>query len=220
MEKTPIPGTPWIRVKTNEGNTFYTHTEKKESVWEVPEEIAEEVNKLEVEEQAAKIIAEMEKAQPPPLPTVAPPVAAGTKRKAGETGKSAGKKAKVEESAPATADMPIDTADDEAWQREVAAEMVAETKGGGKPIETMEKTAEPGDTKEVPKEYNMPQQVNLSPEEAKALFKVRPCCPHRARTDRLSRRPFCKRRTSTRSPPTTPHYLNSSRTLVTSCFPH
>ncbi|TDL21916.1 hypothetical protein BD410DRAFT_840299, partial [Rickenella mellea] len=54
VEKTPIPGTDWLRVKTNEGNTFYTNKAKKESVWTVPEEIKDAVENLEKEEAAAE----------------------------------------------------------------------------------------------------------------------------------------------------------------------
>ncbi|WWD17407.1 hypothetical protein CI109_101848 [Kwoniella shandongensis] len=53
-DKVPIPGTTWTRVRTNEGNVFYFEKESKRSEWTVPEEIKEEVEKLEAEEQAAK----------------------------------------------------------------------------------------------------------------------------------------------------------------------
>ena len=58
--KTPIPGTPWLRVITTEGNTFYTHTGEKRSVWTVPEEIKEAVEQLEREEALKKEIARAE----------------------------------------------------------------------------------------------------------------------------------------------------------------
>ena len=48
--KTPIPGTAWLRVTTTVGNVFYTNTERKESVWSIPEEIKDAVEKLEEEE--------------------------------------------------------------------------------------------------------------------------------------------------------------------------
>ncbi|KAK8864295.1 hypothetical protein IAR55_001541 [Kwoniella newhampshirensis] len=53
-DKVPIPGTTWTRVRTNEGNVFYFEKESKRSEWTIPEEIKEEVEKLEAEEQAAK----------------------------------------------------------------------------------------------------------------------------------------------------------------------
>ena len=52
--KTPIPGTEWLRVLTTEGNTFYTHTTEKRSVWTVPEEIRDAVAQLEREEAEKK----------------------------------------------------------------------------------------------------------------------------------------------------------------------
>lgn len=51
VEKLPVEGTPWIRVTTNEGNVFYTNTETKTSVWTVPEEIQEQVKKLDQQKQ-------------------------------------------------------------------------------------------------------------------------------------------------------------------------
>lgn len=47
-EKLPIPGAEgWLRVTTTEDNVFYTHVERKESHWTVPEEIADAVRELE-----------------------------------------------------------------------------------------------------------------------------------------------------------------------------
>lgn len=43
VQKVQIQGTPWMRVTTSEGNTFYTNTETKTSVWTVPDEIKEQV---------------------------------------------------------------------------------------------------------------------------------------------------------------------------------
>ncbi|KAM0752098.1 hypothetical protein T439DRAFT_379217 [Meredithblackwellia eburnea MCA 4105] len=52
--KVPIPGTDWIQVTTNKGNVFWT--DKTRSVWTVPDEIKEQVEKMdrEREEEAAK----------------------------------------------------------------------------------------------------------------------------------------------------------------------
>lgn len=46
LHKIPIPNTPWLRVKTTHGNVFYTHTDKKESVWTVPDEIKDFVEEM------------------------------------------------------------------------------------------------------------------------------------------------------------------------------
>lgn len=57
LYKIPIPDTPWLRVKTNHGNVFFTHVERKESVWSVPEEIATTIADMDwvtLEEQAAR----------------------------------------------------------------------------------------------------------------------------------------------------------------------
>ena len=62
LVKTPIPGTEWIRVKTTQGNTFYSHKTEKRSVWTTPDEIKEAVEALEKEEQdaAERLIREQE----------------------------------------------------------------------------------------------------------------------------------------------------------------
>ncbi|TIC76117.1 CBF-domain-containing protein [Wallemia mellicola] len=49
-KKTPIEGTAWMRITTNFGNVFYTNKDRKESVWEVPREIEDQVRQLEEEE--------------------------------------------------------------------------------------------------------------------------------------------------------------------------
>ncbi|KAF7355280.1 Transcription elongation regulator 1 [Mycena sanguinolenta] len=54
LVKTPIPGTDWLRVKTTEGNIFYSHKIKKESIWHVPDEIKEAVEALEKQEREEK----------------------------------------------------------------------------------------------------------------------------------------------------------------------
>lgn len=53
--KDPIPGAPgWLRVTTNLGNIFYTHTETKRSEWTVPNEIVEAVQEMEAAERNAR----------------------------------------------------------------------------------------------------------------------------------------------------------------------
>ncbi|KZV91760.1 hypothetical protein EXIGLDRAFT_719060 [Exidia glandulosa HHB12029] len=47
--KRPVPGTEWLRVETVQGNVFWTHTGRKASVWSVPEEIKELVDRLDAE---------------------------------------------------------------------------------------------------------------------------------------------------------------------------
>ncbi|KAG8927788.1 hypothetical protein FRC02_007773 [Tulasnella sp. 418] len=173
--KTPIPGTDWTRVKTTEGNIFYTNREKKESVWTVPEEIAEAVEELErkeIEEETERKIKELEENATrqliPPPPTEAP------KRKANlapDTRK--GKKTKVDsniERPPAPKKEAKEELDEEeAWQREVAEEMAAEVE---KPDTQKQYTDGTNTEKALPSQYNMPNKVDLTTEEKKALFKT------------------------------------------------
>lgn len=183
--KTPIAGTPWLRVKTTAGNVFYTHTERKESLWEVPEEIADAVKALErqeVEEEAVKKIREMEEKMASMKSGGSDVSEVGTKRKADDPAEGrellGGKKLKVEEET-AEDDQEEDEAGDDAWQREMAQEMATEDIRSVPPVDEVMQDQEVIQeessvaSKELPSNYNMPQQVNLSPEEARALFKVR-----------------------------------------------
>ncbi|KEP47419.1 WW domain protein [Rhizoctonia solani 123E] len=169
-KKTPIPDTPWIRVVTNLGNVFFTHTERKESVWTCPEEIADAVAELEREEEAEKEEErakemrekaererrEKEEQEKQEVERVRKEAeAAGAKRKGEELGESAAKKPRVEE----------EDEDDEAWQRQLAEEMAqeeGESALGKKPGNDSEIS--------VPPVFKVPDQVKLNPEEAKALF--------------------------------------------------
>lgn len=57
LYKIPVPGSPWIRIKTTHNNIFFSHSETKESVWTVPEDIAEIAASLDwdsLEEEAAQ----------------------------------------------------------------------------------------------------------------------------------------------------------------------
>ncbi|KAG8917257.1 hypothetical protein FRC01_002580, partial [Tulasnella sp. 417] len=186
VSKTGIPGTSWSRVKTSEGNIFYFNKEKKESVWEVPGEIAEAVAELEQEEEERGAQDEQKAPTPPPTAFgIGRLLAAEGMRKVEdpipEASKAKGKKSKVEEETTKTATAPDDVEmangeaedDDEAWQRQVAEEMAAEEEAAkkakqGDTTEKQEKTDEK-DAKELPKADNVPQ---LSPEEARALFKT------------------------------------------------
>ncbi|KAH7326818.1 hypothetical protein B0J17DRAFT_741198 [Rhizoctonia solani] len=167
-KKTPIPDTPWIRVVTNLGNVFFTHTERKESVWTCPEEIADAVAELEREEEAAKEAEreqeirekaekerrEKEEQEKLEIERVRKEAeAAGAKRKAEESGEGATKKPRVEEE------------DDEEWQRQVAEEMALE-EGESAPGRQSAMDTETS----VPPVFKVPDQVKLNPEEAKALF--------------------------------------------------
>ncbi|KAB5591583.1 Transcription elongation regulator 1 [Ceratobasidium theobromae] len=172
-KKTAIPNTQWVRVLTNMGNVFYTHTERKESVWTCPEEIAAVVAELEREEEVAKVAEqeremrekaekeqkEKEELERAEVERVKKEVeAAGAKRKAESSGAGVSKKPRVE-----------DDQDEEEWQREVAEEMAHEAQGEEEQAPSGGKT-----TKEqgmvVPAAFKVPDRVKLNPEEAKALF--------------------------------------------------
>ncbi|KAG8974052.1 hypothetical protein FRC05_007968 [Tulasnella sp. 425] len=187
ISKTPIPGTAWSRVKTSEGNVFYFHKERKESVWEIPEEIAEAVAEFEREEEEQRAQEERSPTPPPAAFGIGRLFAAEGKRKAEdpipEVTKAKGKKPKVvveDEKSIAAPDVEMANGeaedDDEAWQRQVAEEMAAEEESAkkekqGDKTEEQEKSDEK-DKKEPPEDSNKPPQVNLSPEEARAMFKA------------------------------------------------
>ncbi|KAG8981477.1 hypothetical protein FRB90_007217, partial [Tulasnella sp. 427] len=177
IAKSLIPGTEWSRVKTSEGNTFYFHKGKRESVWEAPEEIMEALAEFELEEE--------ERAHSKKSPTP-PPAAFGLGRLLAAEGKvnpgmrphtttkTPAEKVKGKEEkgtgsiAPEVEMADGETgADDEEWQRQVAEEMAAEDEAAKEeaikaPIGNKEKTPE--------KEATPPP--SLSPEEARALFKT------------------------------------------------
>jgi hypothetical protein len=163
LVKTPIPGTEWLRVITSEGNTFYSHKLKKESVWTIPEEIRSAVEVLQTEERR----------QP-----MQDAVSVNSKRKAeislvgDET--VVNKRAKINDDDDDDGDNDGETSEDEDWQRQAVEQLAAEAEEERKRVEAeMEKERE----EEVQRvraaaEIIMPQKVDLSIEEGKALFKV------------------------------------------------
>ncbi|OSC98923.1 hypothetical protein PYCCODRAFT_1470576 [Trametes coccinea BRFM310] len=196
--KTPIPGTEWLRVITNEGNTFYTHTGRKQSVWTVPDEIKEAVEQLErdealkkakeaeasaqrAEEQKAK---EAERKRHQAQEKVA-------KRKAEEVVPVdeivVSKKPKVsdeqdedrDEEDEDEEDDDDDESEEEEWQKEAAAQLAkeAEEEKRRQEEEKRRQDEEARKLKEAEKQkgtpqINMPERVDLSIDEAKALFKT------------------------------------------------
>ncbi|KAI0702847.1 hypothetical protein BC835DRAFT_1426595 [Cytidiella melzeri] len=193
LVKTVIPGTQWLRVKTTEGNTFYTHKGKKESVWTVPEEIKEAVAALEEEEaQAAQDAAKRakeEQAIEVERDKTAVRESAG-KRKAEETVPLEevviSKRAKVADEEEADEEDGEDDEDDEDeseeedWQREAAAQLAVEAEDEmkrqaeeQKRLEVEERARELVEAEaQKNKPLNMPARVDLSLDEAKALFKT------------------------------------------------
>ena len=172
-EKVPVPGTEWLKVTTNLGNIFWTHTGRKESVWTVPDEIKEIVEQMEQEKILQQKEAEMAAAAESRIP----------KRKAEEKeheSRGKAKKPKTVESpkpeppkseapGPETVeDQPAED-DDEAWQRQMAEEMamVEETQASPEPAPPRMTKAEAA--KQI---FDVPAKVDISLEEGKALFKV------------------------------------------------
>ncbi|KZT12575.1 uncharacterized protein LAESUDRAFT_639872 [Laetiporus sulphureus 93-53] len=200
--KTPIPNTDWLRVVTTEGNVFYTHKVEKRSVWTVPDEIREAVQALEREEAERRIREEQEakekvekkarSAQEEQLREV--------ERIKSEVEEMVGKR-KAEEAVPLnevviTKKTKMEGADEEEeeeeeseeeeeeeWQREAAAQLAAEAEEEKKKQEEAKKWQEEHEEEEAKKmkeaekakgqpQIKMPERVDLSLDEAKALFKT------------------------------------------------
>ena len=171
LVKTPIPGTEWLRVITTEGNTFYSHKLRKESVWVIPEEIRSAVEELQIEERRQKDSANSQSEKPSQDPN--------SKRKAEislDTDEAAvNKRAKIEDNDGHDGDGDEDeeNSEDEDWQEQAAEQLAAEAEAERKRVEAaeMEKEVEVQRVRAAA-EIIMPQKVDLSIEEGKALFKV------------------------------------------------
>lgn len=192
--KTPIPGTEWIRVKTTEGNIFFSHKAKKTSIWTVPDEIKDALEALEKEEEEQRQRAVHEELES---------VQGGIKRvdeerlqelervKAelkGDVGKRKAeepvavdevvisKKPRMDEEEE---DEEEEESEEEDWQREAAVQLAAEAEEEKRKQEEREKLLEEEKARESAemeaqknRPLNMPDRVDLSIDEAKALFKV------------------------------------------------
>ncbi|RXW25137.1 hypothetical protein EST38_g706 [Candolleomyces aberdarensis] len=186
--KTVIPGTDWLRVNTTEGNVFYSNKITKQSSWTVPPEIADAVKALEQQEKAPEHTSRTEKGDTGKGNATA--VKEG-KRKLDEVvaiDEVVSKKAKVEEEGDEEgSDEEEDSEEEdeemEEWQREAVEQLAreAEEERIRKEEEAKEREEEERKAKEeaekakneggLPK-LNMPQRVDLSLDEAKALFKT------------------------------------------------
>ncbi|CAL1700963.1 unnamed protein product [Somion occarium] len=189
LVKTPIPGSEWLRVVTTEGNTFYTHKVKKESVWTVPDEIKEAVAALEKEEaQAAVKKAEDTKRAEEDKKIEVERIKSEVKdmvgkRKAEKTFPVEevviSKKPRVEEEESEEEEEEEESEEEEEWQREAAAQLAAEAEEQKKIQEEQKKREEEEKAKQLAeaeaqknRPLHMPDRVDLSVEEAKALFKT------------------------------------------------
>lgn len=197
--KTPIPGTDWLRVITTEGNTFYTHPVEKRSVWTAPEEIKDALRILEEREarENAHVSSQnegqggedLEQERKREVRRIKAEVQEAAKRKAEEIVPVdevvITKKARVEEEASEEQEDDDSDSDEseEDWQREAAAQLAAEAEEEEKKRkEEMERKAKEEAEAEAENsskqaaglpQLNMPERVDLSIEESKALFKVR-----------------------------------------------
>ena len=187
--KTPIPGTDWLRVTTNQGNVFYTNKARKQSVWTVPDEIKDAVELLNKEDEE-KVRAEKgvqqqtregaEAEQEREIERVRMEVQEVVKRKVQDISPSdevvISKKLRVGDEVEDNPG-PVESTDDdeeseeEDWQREAAAQLAREAEEEKKRQEEEEAQK----AKESVPQLTMPDRVDLSIEEGKALFKV--CLP-------------------------------------------
>ncbi|KAG1892466.1 Hsp90 protein-domain-containing protein [Suillus subluteus] len=204
LVKTPIPDTEWLRVTTTEGNIFYSHKAKKQSVWTVPEEIKDAVEAFERAEEHQEVQKQQQEIkekdiqklgfeEEQELKRIKTEMQGLVKRKAEEPQPLdevvISKKARVEEEEEGEEEGEGEGEDDdddddeseeeEEWQREAAAQLAAEAEEEKKRLEEEARLAQEAEDTETKKmqenersQLNMPDRVDLSIEEAKALFKT------------------------------------------------
>ena len=192
--KTPIPGTDWLRVTTNQGNVFYTNKAKKESVWTIPDEIKDAVELLNKQEEDDKIRAgkqaqeetrrDVDDEQEREIERVRMELQEVVKRKAEDNLQSdeivISKKPRVEDQVGDKVDDADDTDDseeseEEDWQREAAAQLAKEAEEEERrqrEEDEKAKAEEAQRAQESAPQITIPDRVDLSIEEGKALFKV------------------------------------------------
>lgn len=208
LVKKPIPGTEWLRVMTTEGNTFYTHRGRKESVWVAPEEIKEALLELEraealeveqarleqqeKEKEAMKAEREREEGEVDRIKAEVQGLV--KRRKRGELEPLdevvITKKARVEEDSEEEVEVEENQHEDEDeedeesenesegdWQKEAAVQLATEAEEDERRRDEEAKRVKEAEEAEVKRAQekqplSMPDRVDLSLDEAKALFKV------------------------------------------------
>lgn len=190
--KKHVPGTDWLCVTTNLGNIFYFNKPKKASVWVIPDEIVEALSEMELKEREDeqnahhKMLvqaAQAEETKQTEVDRIKKEMRGIIKRKADEETPLdeliVSKKAKIESDDENEEDSEED--EEEEWQREAAAQLAAEAQEERKRQEEEKKHQEEEQQKKVEAEAQrvqaaglviMPTKVDLSTDEAKALFKV------------------------------------------------
>ncbi|CAA7259746.1 unnamed protein product [Cyclocybe aegerita] len=167
--KTPIPGTDWLKVTTTEGNIFYSHKVRKESVWVVPEELKPVLEALQAQERGGNeenTSSEGKKTKDK------------AKRKADESVPLdeivVNKKAKVEDEAEEDDEESDSDEEEEDWQREAAAQLAAEAQEERKraEMENGREAEQEAQRARAAADIVIPERVDLSIEEGKALFKT------------------------------------------------
>lgn len=182
-------------MKTIEGNVFYSHKNKKESFWQIPDDIKDAVESLVKEEQAkqeqsekdalAKQEAEARAAEQEQLLEIERiknevQAMAMIKRKAEDFSPLqeviTTKKPRIEEEEEENEENDSDESEEEEWQREAAAQLAAEAEEEKKRVEAeaerAKEEAKEAERRTQEAQINMPDRVDLSVDEAKALFKV------------------------------------------------
>jgi len=148
-------------VTTTEGNVFYSHKVKKESVWVIPEELKPALEALQEEKQREEHLT--------PAPSIMGSMQV-SKRKAedAQTLEEVGmnKKFKMEEEEEYSEE---EEEEEEDWQREAAEQLATEEEDERQ--RALERAKEAQKIREQA-ELTIPTTVDLSIEEAKALFKV------------------------------------------------
>lgn len=156
--KQHILDTDWLRITTSEGNIFYFHKITKQSVWSVPDELKTVVK---AQDEGALTLHTSEEST-------------DAKRKADEPvsiDETVLKKARMDDGIQ---DEESSDSDEEDWQRDAAEQLAAEA-------EEVQKRKEGGEKEEIDpetqgifgtKEFVMPQEISISIEEGRALFKV------------------------------------------------
>lgn len=191
--KTPIPGTDWLRVTTNQGNVFYTNKVKKESVWTIPDEIKDAVELLNKQEEEDKVRAERqaqektrtdaETEQEREIERIRMEIQGAVKRTAEDLVASdeiviskrlrLGTKEEDEVDEVEATEEDGEESEEEDWQREAAAQLAKEAEEEKKrQEEENEKAEQAQEAKESAPQLSIPDRVDLSIEEGKALFKV------------------------------------------------
>ncbi|KAG6810417.1 hypothetical protein H0H92_011956, partial [Tricholoma furcatifolium] len=174
LVKTPIPGTDWLRVRTTEGNIFYSHQVTKESRWTIPEEIKGAVQTLLNKEKSKPSIdasTPEDREQAAEIQRIKEEVQSMVKRKADDTTLDdvvATKKAKVED-VQEDEGSEDDESEEEDWEREAAAQLAAEAEEERirqkEEKERLEKEAEAQRTAQL----NMPERTLLREKEINPL---------------------------------------------------